>query len=670
MLIKVLSLKRDYIAVLENAYSIGYDKKINNLWTASFKLPIDDEKNELVQHFRFVEIWETEEEKDEDYIGLFQILPKETTKNNSTREISYECTHVLRTLMGKSLFKYHQSDGNTTRANLEWLLSKQDPNEKYWVLGECDFTRYFSYSFENENLLSAIFSIPTPFEESYRWTWNTRKFPWILNLVKQETEPVCRLSEGYNLVGFTIEENPNDLFNRVYPLGSGEGVNQLDITKINNGKPYVENAESIAKYGLQEYVWADKRFTLRENLKASAEALLSKWSRPIVSWTCSAAYLYQLTGESVDKFKEGAIVRVHTEQFGTVDLRINREKRQDIGEKPGDIDLELGDIKTDLGTTATDVERRQQINELWSQGATNVIPMIFIAEADEDHPIKLPVFLDDDIVHVNTAELTISTTYFRATSKGNKSIPQTVSSSTSSSGGASVQSATSSSGGGSVQSSTSESGGGSTQSSSAGGGQTSSANGDHRHLMFIAGSGAFATPASLQMYTAAGSSAGGDGRTIGIANNDLSSGNLYTAGSSGNHSHTVSNHTHSVTIPSHTHRVSVTIPAHTHRVSIDIPAHTHEVSITIPGHTHEIIYGIFEYDNLPDKLQIKVDGKVIGTDATDITRYDIIPYLHQESDETVSRGEHTIEIKPNNLARIQVQLTLRVFIRSNLGGTF
>lgn len=648
LIIKVLSLNREYVAVLENAYSIGYDKKTNSLWTASFKLPINDEKNEEVQHFRFVELWETEDEKDEDYIGLFQIMPKQTTKNTQSQEISYECSHVLRTLMGKSLFKYHQSDGNTTRKNLEWLLSKQDPDEAYWTLGECEFTRYFSYSFENENLLSSILSIPKPFDVAYRWTFNTRVFPWRLNLVAQETEPVCRLEESYNLVGFTVEENPNDLFNRIYPLGAGEGVNQLDISKVNNGKPYLENADSIAKYGLQEYVWPDKRFTLRDTMKASAAALLAKWSRPVVTWECSAAYLYQLTGESVDKFKEGAIVRVHTEEFGTLDLRINREKRQDIGEKPGDIDLELGDVQEDLGTTATDVERRQQINELWSQGATNVIPYVFIAEADEDHPIKLPVFLDDDIVHVNTAELTISTTYFRATSKGNKSSPQTVSSSTSSAGGASVQSATSSSGGGSVQSTTSQAAGQSTQ--------TSSANGSHRHRMFIDQTD-FVGPVD---YTDRAYSALGTGF---FSFKSTVPKDIYTEEAADNHSHTVQT-------PSHTHNVSISIPAHTHNVSINIPAHTHDVSITIPGHTHEIIYGIFEYNSLPSKLTIKVDDKTIDSDSTSLTRYDIIPYLHQEADETVSRGTHTIEIKPNDLARIQVQLTLRVFIRSNLGGTF
>lgn len=649
MLLKVLSLDRDYIAVLENAYSIGYDKKVP-IWKASFSLPLTDSKNEKVQHFRFIEMWETEDEKDEDYIGLFQIMPKQTTVNSQTKEISYECTHVLRTLMGKSLFKYHQIDGHTTKEVLEWLISKQDPSETYWRLGKCDFTRYFSYSFENENLLNAILSIPKPFDMPYRWTWNTREFPWVLNLVEPPTEPVCRLQEAYNLVGFKIEENPNDLYNRIYPLGAGEGVNQLDISKINNGKPYVENRESIAKYGLQEYIWPDKRFTVKDNLKASADALLKKWSRPVVKWECSAAYLAQLTNLKIDRFKEGEIVRVITEQFGTVDLRINREKRQNIGENPGDIDLELGDVWADLGTTATDIEQRQQINELWSQGATNVYPYIFISEADENEPVTFPVFISQDMVHVNSALLTVSTTNFRSTSKGNVSAPQTVSSSTSSAGGASVQSATSSSGGGSVQSATSSSGGASVQSA------TSSANGAHRHRMFAKISNSDQTPVSDQKYSA-------NGGVFVIRSG--SSSEILTDEAVDNHSHSVS-----ISIPAHTHNVSITIPAHTHNVSINIPAHTHQVSITIQGHSHDIIYGIFKYPNLPSKLEIMVDDQKIDIESTDFKEFDLIPYLLKDDSDNVNRTEHTISIRPNDLARIQIHLELRVFIRSNLGGEF
>lgn len=668
MLIKVLSLQREYVAVLENAYSIGYDKKSNQLWTASFKLPLNDPKNEQVQHFRFVELWETDDERDEDYIGLFQIMPKETNKNTQNEEISYECTHVLRTLMGKSLFKFYESVNNTTKKNLQDLLAKQDPAETYWKLGSCEFERYFSYSFENENLLAAILSIPKPFEEAYRWTWNTRTFPWVLNLVKQPSEPVCRLMEGHNLVGFKIEENPNDLFNRIYPLGAGEGVNQLDIRKINGGKPYVENKASIAKYGLQEFVWADKRFTIRENLKSSAEALLAKWSRPIVSWDTTAAYLYQLTGDKIDKFREGEIVRVVTNDFGEIDLRICREKRQDIDSRPGDIDLELGDVREDLGTTAADIERRQKINELYSQGATNVLNYDKADNCDANSPVKFRIFIDDDVVNINTCELTFETSAFRAYSKAiqgggaivasTKGGGATVNSGTTESGGQYLRGSSTQSGGGNTVGSTSQNGGGATRSSSF--------NGRHRHIMFDSGR----LPGTLPFGEIAFNDGNGNIVVMGLGGDRYTT--LVTAEAADDHYHNVS-------IPEHTHNFSVNIPAHTHEFNIDIPSHKHEFSFTLkdhtheielPNHKHEIEYGIFEDADRANKVVIKVDGNTVEGTNTSRERFSLIDFLAKNQDGTIQRGWHEIEMTPNKRARIEAQITMRVFIKSQLGGEF
>lgn len=74
--------------------------------------------------------------------------------------------------------------------------------------------------------------------------------------------------------GFEIETDPNNLVNRVYPLGAGEGINQLNIKSVNGGKEYVEDTDSIKKYGLIEYVWVDQRFTIAQALKDNALNML------------------------------------------------------------------------------------------------------------------------------------------------------------------------------------------------------------------------------------------------------------------------------------------------------------------------------------------------------------------------------------------------------------
>lgn len=631
-MLKLLNIDRSVGAYLENAFNVSYEKQTNKIGSAKFSLPLDDPKVNKVDQLKYIEIIDN----DGEYIGLYRIMPTETTVSESTQSINYELRHVLCLLIDSVIFGYKEISPNTsTKDTINALLSLQ--NTKHWRLGKCEFNRYFQYSWENVNgLVDAIWGIPLPFDEEYMWTYDTTSYPWTLNLIKPPIEPTCLVQEGFNLKGFRIKSNPNQLINRIYPLGQGDGVNKLKITKVNpTGKPYVEDAASIIENGIIEYIWSDKRFTDAYSLFSSAKALLRKWKDPIVSWEIDAADLIKAIAKNprmkipkIAELREGKVVRVKTNKFGTIDLRILKESKSDMFENPGDVSLAIGYVPSDLGTTQADMERKIEINELYSQGATNIFVYTFDREADSAIPVEYKFFVDDDVRHVNVCELTVDTSHFRATSKGNTSSPQQVSSSTSSAGGASVQSATSSAGGASTQ--------------------TSSANGSHRHatLKYISDVTGETSVGSPRLYEAYGT-----GFQL-IIPSVAMPGDITTAEAADNHTHTVS------------------VPAHTHNVSINIPAHTHQVSITIPGHTHEIIYGIFEYANLPSKLKIEVDGNTVPIDSTSFERFNIVPYLTKDEDGKATRGRHTLKITPNDLARIEVQLILRVFIQSQLGGEF
>lgn len=605
---------------------------------------------------------------DDEYIGLFRIMPKLTRKNSQSNYVQFQCEHVLATLMDSSLFKYHQRSNFTTNSNIDYLLSRQ--NHKHWKRGKGEFTRYFHYGWENENLLSAIFSVPKPFDEPYLWEHDTTSYPWTLDLVKPDDEPVCRIKEGYNLVGLEIEENPMNVYNRIYPLGAGEGVNQLTIESVNGGVPYLEDRQPGEE--IKEYIWVDKRFTDIESLKASGQALLDKWKKPIITWIVSAADVSKITGLSIDKFKIGKVVRLDIEGLPVTDLRIMKESKPDIKGDPGNIQLEMGNVQEDLSTTHADLERRQQINELYSQGATNIDSRDFADNCDPSFPAMIRFPIPDDVVNVNIMTLTFETQRYRAYSKAIEGGGAVVSSTAS--GGSSSQ--TSSSGGGSTA--TSSSGGGTTATSTSGGGvakstatggdatRTSSAGGDHTHVVAVSlGSGTVeATPKIYQSL----------GTTFELKSSG--SGGFVTWGGSGNHSHsvTVPAHSHSFDVPNHAHNVtianhshSVVIPSHTHKV--DIPAHKHD--ITLPNHVHEIQHGIYEFYKLPTAVQITVDGTALPMTAINGDQIDLIPYLKKDSSGNILRGRYAeIKLAPNNLARINATVSSRLFIQSQIGGTF
>lgn len=677
-MLTTLNFNREKTAVLQNAFNVSYEKQTNAIWSASFCLPLDDPKVDKVQQLGYVEFVD----KDNEYIGLFRVMPTETSISVENNQVKFSCFHVLSTLMDSVMFRYHEISPNTKTVDvLNYLLSLQ--KVAHWKLGKCEFTRYFQYSWENENgLIDAIWSIPQPFDEEYMWTFDTKTYPWTLNLVKPPTDVTARVWEGHNLKGFTVESNPNQLINRIYPLGQGEGINQLNIAKVNPTKKYyVEDSESIAKYGLIEYVWSDRRFTDANSLFSSTKALLNKWKLPIVSWSIDAVDLIKAIPQKpdqkipkIDELRLNKVIQVKTKKFGTLNLRILKESKTDVFGNPQDLQLSVGYVPSDLGTTQADNERNIKINQLYSQGATNILNYDKADNCDPSYPVKFKFYIDDDVVKINTCELTFDTSAFRAYSKAIEGGGAVVTSTKAggaivkaTGGGGSIVKSTSSggytasstqSGGASVQSNTSESGGGSTQ--------TSSANGSHRHRMFSPTSNP--GPIQTTRYKAYGSSL----LEFQGANNDI-----YTAEAADNHSH-------NVTIPAHTHRVSINIPAHSHNFTvpnhtheITLPDHTHEINlpshtheITLPDHTHEIEYGIYEASERASQVRITVDNNAVSGTETSKERFNLVPYLQKNEDGTIQKGWHEIVMTPNNLARIEAQVTLRVFIKSQLGGEF
>jgi len=641
--IKVYNQNLEPVAILQNAFNVGYEKRFNELWTASFSLPLDDPKNDECQPLSFVEI--TDDYTGE-YIGLFRIIPSLTRKNESDLSVEYQCEHVLATLLDDVLFQYHQTTNLTTRDTLQYILDKQSTPR--WRLGTVEFTRYFSYKWENENLLSALFSVPQPFDVQYQWTWDTTSYPWTLNLVIPEMTVSCEIRYGKNMIGIEREIDPTGIVNRIYPLGSGEGVNQLTIKKVNNGVPYVEDAQSIQKYGLRSYIWVDKRFENEENLKASAIGLLNQWKEPKISYKVNAADLSVITKLDVDKLRMGRVVRMIDPDFGTIEARIVKESKRDMTGNPADIDLEIANKYDDITTTQTELERRQQINEIYAQGATNIDSHDYEDNADPQNPAVIRFYIPDEVVRLNKLLLTFETSEFRAYSKATK-------------GGGAIVTSTKS-GGGAVVTSASG-GGGVVTSASGGGGVVTSADGGAAVITSADGGGTTQTTTDkifgmLQVETS--TSTGG---TIDTHRHTVTFTDQFDHSHQINlpdHRHSINlpNHRHNVTIPNHTHNVN--IPEHTHNVTL--PDHTHQIEL--PDHTHEIEYGIFKLSEMPTAVTVKVDGNTVPYTDTSGENIDLVPYVDKDDDGLVTRGWHTIEITPNKLGRITANVVKQVFIQS------
>ena len=117
------------------------------------------------------------------------------------------------------------------------------------------------------------------------------------------------------------------------------------------------------------------------------------------------------------RYDVGKLVRIHDADIGVVDVRVMKYAKSDVGEQPWAVSLEIGNKRDNLAVSQTDLERRQQINDTYSQGSTNVDSYPYQDNCDAQHPAVIRFYLDEDLINVNTLDLTLETSNFRAYSR-------------------------------------------------------------------------------------------------------------------------------------------------------------------------------------------------------------------------------------------------------------
>lgn len=544
------------LGVLENASDIGYELVHNDLWTATFSLPAGDPKNELCQAHNLVRIPDGTRD-----LGLYRIVgmpESEESAAGGTR--TWQLEHVMATLLDDVLFGYHEigGEGIYTADVIRYILARQ--HTVRWQLGTCEFTDQYQYHFENVSLLSALLSLGGTITQEYTWEFDVSTTPWTVNLRRADDEDGCGITYRRNLREIHKTMDASALITRLYPLGYGEGVNQLTIEDANNGVPYIE-ADTAAVWGVKSSVWTDTRIEDAGLLKARARQVLEGYKNPYISYTASAVDLYRLTGYSWDNLMPGKKVRAMDGEHGiSFSARIVSVAKQDAGGDPGEIEITIANAPRDAADSLNTLADRVGIGELYSQGATNLFAIPLNDNADATHPAKLRFYLPSGLVRINKLILSWQLGAFRAYETG------------------------ASSGGGSSQ--TSASGGSSTETTE----QTET-------MTYTSEDGGATTVTIPQVVLGSGVTGGaldadsGDemkhtGGPCDAALTEYTAANFET-GSEAAHTHEMGSHTHS--IDSHSHSVD----RHRHGVG----SHTHTVKWD-HKHNQNSPYGVVNYSTM------------------------------------------------------------------------
>jgi hypothetical protein len=478
---------------------------------------------------------------------------------------------------------------------------------------------------------------------------------------------------------------------RLYCLGYGEGVNQLDIRAVNKGLPYID-APTIPTWGIKASILADRRFEDAESLKAYGQQILNAACEPYVTYSAQAVDLYKLTGQSYDRFAVGDMVRIIDKADG-IDgaFPIVEVEKPDITGSPGAVRLTIANKGKNLSESITDLQNRALINDLYAQGATNQVMVSFADNADKDNPALLKLYVPESMVRVNSCVLNFEFEPFRAYEKGVASAAQ--------------QTQTTSSTNSTHQSSSTEST--QTQSTSTEASKIESTSTESTKYTSTSNGGGVRTTCSsvtLEARNIIDASNGGYGsanHNHGVAQGTPLITGVSLTGSkdkgyslnvssvgwapSGAHEHVA--HSHMVNVPSHNHDVtrpshchSVSIPSHRHTVtisghnhSVEIPGHNH--SVTVPAHGHAVEYGIFKTGGA-NTGRLYVNGKYVR-EVEPNTNIELAALLADSKGKIARNTFHKIEIYPvaasgntQGLTRIVANIFMQIFTNSRGSGDY
>lgn len=541
------------LAILDSADKISYELKHNDLWTGSFSLAADDPKNSFCQAHNLVRLPDGPRDT-----GLFRIVGMPSSEETGLGGMkTYSLEHVMATLLDDVLFGYHEVGGTGVHTSdvIEYILNRQETSR--WQLGTCDFDDQFQYHFENVSLLSALLSLGEVLADEYTWEFNTNTTPWTVNLRQADSTAGCGIHYGRNLVKIAKSMDATALITRLYPLGYGEGVNQLTIKEVNNDVPYI-NADTAGTWGVKCSVWTDTRIQDAATLLARAQQVLEGYKNPYISYTAKALDLYRETGLSWDNYMPGKLVRVMDEEHGVnFDARIVSISKRDVNGDPGDIEITIANAPRDAADSINTLADRVGIGELYSQGATNLFAIPFADNADENHPAKFRVYIPEGMVRINKMLLSWQIAAFRAYSTG------------------------------------AAAGGGTTRTSSGGGGSTQTTTASDA-VVYSSEYGGDCVVSSAQRIVA-GADGNDDliGWTFGprdqvdgnaMSNTGASASDLVT-GAAGSHHHGMG-HTHS--IPGHSHSMAHYHDTYEHYHQVNSHSHSMQHYHQVNGHYHQV----------------------------------------------------------------------------------
>lgn len=622
------------LAETELAFLPTENMVINSVYEMNFSLPYNSATVAHCKPYNYARIGRSKE--------LYRIItPKETYKEDGTHIMSYKCEHVFSMLINNSIFGSYTPVGLSTRQVLTSILNKQPVVN--WVLGDCDFNLFFSYTWRNETLLTMVLDVPELFLQPYKFEFDTNVYPWVLHLRKINiaNPPEFYVWRKSNLKEFERTWDYSNVVNRMYALGNGEGDDNLNRTMVsmyNGGKPYVDATKTPAPYTI-EGIFEDRKYTDGKALLDALNAMMAAMSVPRESVAAKAADLSFKANSGSPAPYVGKTTMFEGWRSYITRYFIDYEDRNNN-------EIEMANSPNDIAKVVADYMNRLRANSNYAAGAPNIWQDSQQQNCTPTIPLLLSIYVPATVQVVNRVNLRYKFDRFRnyavTAEQSEQGITTAESNSRQTSSTQPGESYTSTTQPG--QASTSDYYYPPTETTNSSSVNSTTQPEEITQQQFV-------TERTTLDYSQVGKYS--HGHTYFLAADDLP------------HVHGIS-HTHTVYLQRHSH--NFTPPAHNHSVSTSPHSHTvepHTHRLTIPAHTHKMVTGM-TFGPRATSATIKIEGVAIPFAIPANTDYDIAPYIPKDADGLIKRGQTIeVEIYPNTDSFVMGTLTPIMYMLSD-----
>lgn len=207
--------------------------------------------------------------------------------------------------------------------------------EPIWTLDRCDFTEALPWSFPNASIYNNLQTLTESLEEP-QWEFDMSALPFKASLVKRPTSPSCEMRLSRNISTISITVDRTGMYTRLYPVG----MNELGISAVNGGVPYIER--NTSQYDVIEETVTNSAIDNDAALLAWAGAQLARNCVPAVTISITGREISKRTGVPMDRLVVGTVCRVALpEEHLTVAARITTVEWKDAVADEESIDVML-----------------------------------------------------------------------------------------------------------------------------------------------------------------------------------------------------------------------------------------------------------------------------------------------------------------------------------------